>query len=125
MSMSCTSNSFLKIWNIEDKDGYAEVKMSSSRKDRKSGEYINSYFSFVKFTYHAYDKIKKMSVGDKITDVQFSLSMEPYVKNGEKIWPKSVKITVFDFTPVDDVGRKPKGPAPVDEFDPDSSELPF
>lgn len=121
--MSCTSNSFLKLWNIEDKDGWAEVKMSSSRKDRKSGEYINSYFSFVKFTYHAYDKIKKMSVGDKITDVQFSLSMEPYVKNGEKIWPKSVKITVFDFTPVDDVGRKPAGKAPVDEYEPE--DLPF
>ena len=124
MSMSCTSNSFLKIWNIEDKDGYAEVKMSSSRKDRKSGEYINSYFSFVKFTYHAYDKIKKMSVGDKITDVQFSLSMEPYVKNGEKIYPKSVKITVFDFDEVfDETGRKPKGPAPVDEYEPE--DLPF
>ena len=117
MSMSCTSNSFAKIWDIQDKDGWAEVRMSTSRKDKKSGEYVNSYFSFVRFTYHAYDKI---------TNIQLSLSMEPYVKNGEKIYPKSVKITVFDFDEVfDETGRKPKGPAPVDEYDPDSSELPF
>ena len=82
MSMSCTSNSFAKIWDIQDKDGWAEVRMSTSRKDKKSGEYVNSYFSFVRFTYHAYDKIKKMSVGDKITNIQLSLSMEPYVKYG-------------------------------------------
>lgn len=126
MSMSCTSNSFAKIWDIQDKDGWAEVRMSTSRKDKKSGEYVNSYFSFVRFTYHAYDKIKKMSVGDKIANIQLSLSMEPYVKNGEKIYPKSVKITVFDFDEVfDDTGRKPKGPAPVDEYDPGDGELPF
>lgn len=125
MSMSCTSNSFARIWDIQDKDGYAEVKLSTSRKDKRSGEYVNSYFSFVRFTYHAYDKIKHMSVGDKITNIQLSLSYEPYTKNGEKVYPKSVKLTVFDFDDVSDGGRKPAGPAPVDEgFDGDDM-LPF
>ena len=34
-----STNSFAKIWRFEDKGRYAVVEMSTSKKDRETGEY--------------------------------------------------------------------------------------
>ena len=102
-----------KVWEINDKDGYAEVKFSCSRKVKEGGYdqslidngiakngYVADYHSFVRFVGHAYNKLKEITVGDTITnlDVQISTT-EPYwdSKNNCVAYAKNERMTVFEF----------------------------
>lgn len=132
-----TSNSFVTVWRGEYKDNYSEFSISSSRKDRKTDEYINSNFSYVRFVGKAFDKSKELKERDRITNITFGLTLEPYMKDGEKVYPKGVRITIYDFEmaePLHSSGAKISGKphsepyAAVDSYDPDEDddgELPF
>lgn len=100
-----------KVWEINDKERYAEVKFSCSRKVKdydkdlvdnniaKNG-YISSYHSFVRFVGHAYNKLKSINIGDTITNLDIEDSTtEPYwdSKNNCVAYPKHERLTVFDF----------------------------
>lgn len=81
-----------KIWNVDDKGKYAEVKFSTSRKlkdkdtyDQTQAEhgvanngYISEYRSFVRFVGHAYNKVKELQSGDVITNLQVDEGQEPF-----------------------------------------------
>ena len=96
-----TSNSFFKVWKIEQRDKDCIVQMSTSRKDRRTDEYLNSNWSFVSFVGKANEKIREMEKGDRLTNVQLGLSWEPYEKDGERIYAKSPRMVIFDFDKVD------------------------
>lgn len=49
-------NQRVTIWKVEDKGKYSEVKFSSARKDKNSGDYKNSTWSFVRFVGEAHKK---------------------------------------------------------------------
>lgn len=102
-----------KVWEINDKEGYAEVKFSCSRKVKEGGYdqslidnniakngYVADYHSFVRFVGHAYNKLKEINVGDVITnlDVQISTT-EPYwdSKNNCVAYSRNERMTVFEF----------------------------
>lgn len=102
-----------KVWEINDLDRRAEVKFSCSRKIKEDSSYdkvqaehgvakngyIPTYFSFVKFVGHAYNKLKDVNIGDTITEMDATIEYEPYWdSNNECVnYPKNPKITVFDF----------------------------
>lgn len=102
-----------KVWEINDKDNYAEVKFSTSRKVKEENSYdktqidngvakngyIADYRSFVRFVGHAYNKLKEIEVGDVITNLSADMSTEPYwdSKSASIAYPKNEKITVFEF----------------------------
>ena len=104
------------VWNIEDNNRYAKVKISSTRpaKDTdydqnnlskgigKNG-YIPSYFLSVKFVGHAYRKLKEIQVGDVITNLDAEMLCEPYWDSQEQIkkYSKYWKLTVFSFDKCD------------------------
>lgn len=81
-----------KIWEINDREGYAEVRMSESRKIREDNSYdmsqvqngvaqngyIGTNWRFIRFVRHAYNKLKEISVGDTITNLSMEISREPY-----------------------------------------------
>ena len=104
-------NSFVKIWEIEDNDKYATVRMSTSRKAKDNDEYdakiankdgyVNDNFSYVRFIGEAYNQLKKyeVEIGSTITGLEFGLDREPYWnKNTEQLeYPKNDKIVVFSF----------------------------
>jgi hypothetical protein len=112
------------IWETEDKGNYHLVKMGSSRKDKATGEYKNSNWSFVRFVGKAHDKIGAVQQKEKIVIKGAGISQEPYMKEGVKTYPKNPQIVVFDFEPyVPDGGGKMDEPPAVEE---DSNEpLPF
>jgi hypothetical protein len=91
------SKSYLTLWNIDKSDKYATVKCSSSRKDKMTDAYKNSNWSYVKFVGEAFQAVKSMKEKDRITNINFSISCEPYEKNGETIYPKSPQIVVYSF----------------------------
>jgi hypothetical protein len=90
----------LTVWEVEDKGSLATGKVSSSRKDKRLPEgkqWINSSW-FVKFVGTAYSKIDELSKGTRIEILNGVIAQEPYEKDGEKLYPKSPQITVFDFS---------------------------
>ena len=102
-----------KVWEINDKDGMAEVKFSTSRKVKENSSYdqtqvtngvarngyIADYRSFVRFVGHAYHQLKDIQIGDTITNLDADMSTEPYwdSNNNCVAYPKNEKITVFAF----------------------------
>jgi hypothetical protein len=111
------------IWSKEDKGSYAIVKLGTSHKDKKTGKYLNSNWSFVRFVANAYDGI--MDVPDKTRIIIKSgwITQEPYMKDGVQTWPKSPQITVFAWAKLDDADRPSKeDEPPVVE---DSNDFPF
>lgn len=103
-----------KIWEVKDMNGYAEVKFSCSRKVKEDNNYdkiliekeiakngyVSDYHSFVRFVGHAYNKLKKLEDNAAITNLDAQIySTEPYWdSNNECVaYPKSERITVFDF----------------------------
>lgn len=99
MSLGIRDGQLVKIWAIEDKGKFAIVRMSSSRKDKQSNEYKASNWAFVRFVGEAYNKIKngELDEEDLIELHGATISLEPYMDNGEKKFPKSVSITVFNW----------------------------
>lgn len=87
-----TSTDRFKIWEINDKNGYAEIRMSESRKIREDNSYdmnqvnngvaqngyIGTNWNFVKFAGHAYNKLKEIEEGATITNLSMDISREPY-----------------------------------------------
>ena len=102
-----------KVWEINDKEGYAEVKFSCSRKVKEGGYdqilidkgiakngYVSDYHSFVRFVGHAYNKLKEINIGDVITNLETrDSSTEPYwdSKNNCVAYAKNERMTVFNF----------------------------
>jgi len=99
MALGIRDGQIVKIWAVEDKGKFAVVRMSSSRKDKQTNEYKSSNWAFVRFVGEAYNKIKSdgLSEGDLIELHGASISLEPYMDNGEKKFPKSTSITVFNW----------------------------
>jgi hypothetical protein len=110
------------FWKAEDKGTYALVSLSTSRKDKKSDEWKNSNWSFVRFVSKAYEKIDKLDEKDRIV-IQAGMSREKYKdKEGKEVWPSQPQMVVFNW---DFVEKK----APVEPDDeaptPDPDEFPF
>lgn len=123
MAIFATSDSFFTVWSVEDAGKYSTVRLGTSRKNKQTGEWANSSWPFVRFVGAAHDGAKHLSERDRITNVRFCLDNEPYRdKSGQLVYPKQPHFVVFSFDKAED-GRKPAGPAPVDEgFD---GDLPF
>ena len=101
-----------KVWEINDKDGYAEIRFSTSRKVKENNYdkiqvdngvakngYISTGFSFVRVVGHAYNQLKDISVGDTITNMDTEINLEPYwdTNNNCVTYPKSPKYTIFSL----------------------------
>jgi hypothetical protein len=114
------------IWEIEDKDSYAIVKMGTSRKDKKTGEYANSNWSFVRFVGNAYKDIGQLKERDRIVIKAGGISQEPYIdKEGTKKWPKSPQIVVFAWEFPEPSDGSPKRGANMDMPPVVEDDLPF
>jgi hypothetical protein len=111
------------VWEVEDKGNYSEVKFSTSRKDKKSGEYINSSWAFTRFVGDAHKKASDLNRGDKIKLKGAGISREPYMKDGEKLWPKNPSIVVFNFEFAGD--KAAKNSKSSDEEEPSAEQFPF
>jgi hypothetical protein len=117
-------DNYAKVWKIKDKGNYAQVQFSTSRKDKQSGEYLNSSWSFVNFVGDAYKKISNLSEGDRIVIKGGTISREPYMDaTNTRVWPKYPKLTVFDWEPVKP--REEVNQPDSSSSEDDNEEMPF
>jgi len=115
------------IWKIEMKNNHALVRMGSSRKDKASGEYQNSTWSFVRFVGKAFEKIDQLKEKDRIVLKGSGISLEPYTdKEGVVKYPKSPQIVVFNWEHYEPEGSNATNgdSAPV-VVSSDDEDLPF
>ena len=117
----------VSVWKIEMKENYALVRMGSSRKDKASGEYKNSTWSFCRFVGEAFKKIDQLNEKDRIVLKGAGISLEPYAdKNGEMQYPKTPQIVVFNWEPfVPDGNRTTNGDSAPVVVSSDDEDLPF
>ena len=112
------AKSYATVWKIEDKGKYCSGRISSSKKDRRTGNYVNSNWN-VRFIGNACDPAKSLRERDKII-----------ITNGfiENIWDKEnnrnwLTLIVFDFEFADGRNAQPT-PEGFEEVSTED-ELPF
>ncbi len=126
--MAFSQGSFAKVWENEDKGRYSVVSMSTSRKDRETGEYKTDFTSkYVKFLGHAHEKLSDIQENGRIKITSCAVTVEP---GADGKW--YTNFLVYDFENADESGaNSPRvSNATVDESDQfvaeeDDDDLPF
>ena len=109
---------YSKIWKIDKKEKYADLRISTSEKIEKDGktEYVNSNW-FARAVGKAFNQLKDFKEGDNAVITKAKLSNEQYEKDGQK--RSALKFVIMEFE------SKENTTAP-DVADDDSDEsLPF
>jgi hypothetical protein len=110
------------VWKLENKGNYTEVQMSTSRKDKTSGKFVNSSWSFVKFVGDAHKKANTLQRGDRIELNGAGESKEPYTdKEGKVQYPKNPQQVVFNFSKIE----KNNAPSSQEDVPSVEEESPF
>ena len=130
-------NAYAKVWKIESKEKYDDLRISTSEKDnREEGKFITSNW-FARAIGHAHQQITngEFKEGDRVKIVKGKVSNETYEKDGEK--KSMLRVTILELGSVDgsSAPAKPaakdtkvkkttaKSKAATEELD--DSELPF
>lgn len=64
--MGFRSGSFCSIWGVEPKGTWTKVRLSTSRKNRDTGEYEQDFSGFVSFVGNANAKAQQLKERDRI-----------------------------------------------------------
>ena len=87
---------FAKVWNVEAKDKYTDLRISTSENVEKDGNtsYINSNW-FARAVGKAHNQAKNLKQGDNVVITKAKLSNEQYEKDGQK--RSAFKFVVLEF----------------------------
>ena len=96
-----TNKIFAKVWKIDKKDKYADLRISTSEKVEKDGntDFINSNW-FARAIGKAFNQLKDIKEGDRVVITKAKLSNEQYEKDGEK--RSAFKFVVLEFESKED-----------------------
>ena len=72
----CRDKIFAKVWKVTPAEKYLDLQISTSEKDQ-NGNYINSNW-FPRAIGHAFNALKNIKEGDRITITKCKLSNEKY-----------------------------------------------
>ena len=110
---------FAKVWNVEAKEKYTDLRISTSEKVEKDGNisYINSNW-FARAVGKAHNQAKNLSQGDNVVITKAKLSNESYEKDGQK--RSAFKFVVLEFESKEDT----KAPESANTSD-SEEDLPF
>lgn len=104
------NNAFAKVWSIDSKEKYDDLRISTSEKDsREEGKYINSNW-FAHAIGHAHQQIANGEIkeGDRVTIAKGKVSNESYEdKDGNK--KSALRVTILEF------GDNGNGTAPANK----------
>lgn len=91
-----TNKIFAKVWKIDKKEKYADLRISTSEKTEKDGktEYLNSNW-FARAIGKAFNQLKDINEGDRVVITKAKLTNEPYEKDGVK--KSAFKFVILEF----------------------------
>lgn len=123
--MGFRSNSFAMVFGIEPgKGNFTKVRLSVSRKDKNTGEYIQDFSGYCSFIGQAHAKAARLKERDRIKLIDVDVS-NTYDKEKQKEY---VNFKVFDFEMADAVATQRAGSLAADnpsEGDNDADDMPF
>ena len=64
--MGFRTDSYAKVWKVENKGNYHNVQLSVSKKDKSTDKYIQDFGGFVRFVGTAHKLAESLKEGDKI-----------------------------------------------------------
>ena len=110
---------FAKVWKIDKKDKYADLRISTSEKVEKDGNtsYVNSNW-FARAVGKAFNQLKDINEGDRVVITKAKLSNESYEKDGQK--RSAFRFVVLEFESKEDT----KAPEAANTSD-SEEDLPF
>ena len=110
---------YAKVWNVDVKEKYTDLRISTSEKVDKGGDtyYIYSNW-FARAVGKAHNQAKNFSQGDNVVITKAKLSNEQYEKDGQK--RSAFKFVVLEFESKEDT----KAPESNNEGD-SEEDLPF
>ena len=125
MSIKIAPGQRFRIAKLFHKDKITNAYGSTSRKKSKDDTnylYSNWNLTFVgKANAKALEEVKEGSVVEIVSAIS---TKEPYMKDGEKVYPKSEQIIIFDFTVYQAKGAKPSARPHEEEEHPDEPQVP-
>jgi hypothetical protein len=90
-------DAYVTVWEIDSKENYSVVSLSSSRKDKKNDKYVHSNWKYARFLAEAHTKAGELKERDRIK-INGGFSWEPYLDDqGNKKWSRVPTLMVFDF----------------------------
>lgn len=114
-----TNKIFAKVWKINKKEKYADLRISTSEKVDKDGEtsYMNSNW-FARAVGKAFNQLKNISEGDRVVITKAKLSNETYEKDGKK--RSALRFIILEFE-----GGDAAAPKDLDDLEASDDDLPF
>lgn len=94
--MFLIKDAFATVWEWEDKGNFTKVKLGTSEKNKKTGEYDNSNW-FATFVGNAHGKISDVNEKDRIKILSGKIDNK-YNKEAQKSY---LNVVVFDFEPAE------------------------
>ena len=93
---------YAKVWNVDVKEKYTDLRISTSEKVEKDGNtsYINSNW-FLRAVGKGHNQAKNFSQGDNVVITKAKLSNEPYEKDGQK--RSAFKFVALEFESKEDI----------------------
>lgn len=116
-------DAYVTVWEVDEKEKFAVVSMSSSRKDKNTDKWLNSNWKFARFVGEAFKKCGDLSPKDRIM-ISGGFSWEPYEQDGERKWAKTPSIVVWNFSRPKRT-QDPDRPPEVEEIDDEEESNPF
>ena len=104
---STSKDVYAKIWKIEYGEKFVKAQISTSRKDKKTNEYINSPWHAT-FVGNCVDSAKQLNEGDKI---QISSAQIENAKGKDGKY--YVNMIIFGFSADDGGNNQQSSPRPV------------
>lgn len=96
---------YARVWKVTKKEKYSEVRLSTSKKDKNSGEYKQDFnHNFVRFVGKAHRDISELNIPEKGVNIQILDGETTNEYNKEK----DVTYTnymVYDFTTAESGGN--------------------
>ena len=91
-------DNYITVWKITEKEGRYSASVTTSRKNKQTGEYVNSYWN-VRFVGSAQEKAKALKEKDRIIVHAGDLNIEntSYKKEGQDKPQNYLSVTIFDF----------------------------
>ena len=123
--MGFKTNGYCTIWEVTPvSDMVTKARVSTSRKNRKTGEYETDFSGFVSFVgTAAAQKAARLKERDRIRLGDIDVTSR-YDKGRKETF---INFNIFSFDMADDVkgGSKPESQHTVDDGEIDDSRLPF
>lgn len=92
--MGFRPGSYFRLWDLEDKGKYSSGRITISKKDSSTGEYVQKFGGFVRFVGQAHEHCKKLEVSD--SGISLRIAPEIDACDLENYYSKEKNITYYN-----------------------------